>query len=575
MKRGLVAAAIMASSMQSVGHADNLPKMIAYSARPNAYFNQRAAEIARLYDGFFFTIGSWDEGVIANLGLGDAPATTDWKEQARENLVHLRQAGVTENLLGVHFAQDAPWPSAATLLSADYTARMARHFAAVGKAAKELGFRGVSIDVEYPYPRYSLDHETYTYDGYTAEDLLAAASAQGQAVMSAVLDEFPEAVVFVLPGDIWGRPLERAFMLAMLQVMAERDAPGGYHLGFERAYCLYEPQLVSQVAIPRVGDCAVEVLADAATRDYWKRRCSVAPGVWPLHMVETGGEGYPVQPWADELAELERQLAILRRVARRYVWSFSGQPIWYQHTPELEAEFGLQKQTFDGADEAIPGWHRILASKRKNTDRRIANLVEAVESFDRGEMDSARLCDRFGTPGDWLILGPLGNPYTHPAYSAPGALHRPIRLEGPIQGRDSVVRWFVFRNREPLGAVRLQAAFDWRSTDHSSAHAVATIRSERQVKAHLWLNWDDGIAVWIAGRLVFDHRTYPPQGHGLLYRDRYLFEEHAPVVIPKGESRLAVTCINQRGSWGFNLRLTDEGGFPLKGVTFSLPQQEE
>ena len=50
----------------------------------------------------------------------------------------------------------------------------------------------------------------------------------------------------------------------------------------------------------------------------------------------------------------------------------------------------------------------------------------------------------------------------------------------------------------------------------------------------------DDIAVWIAGRLVFDHRTYPPQGHGLLYRDRYLFEEHAPVVIPKGESRLAV-----------------------------------
>jgi len=62
----------------------------------------------------------------------------------------------------------------------------------------------------------------------------------------------------------------------------------------------------------------------------------------------------------------------------------------------------------------------------------------------------------------------------------------------------------------------------------------------------------DDIAVWIAGRLVFARGTglslcpIPPEGHGLLYRDRYLFEEHAPVVIPKGESRLAVTCINQR-----------------------------
>jgi hypothetical protein len=544
--------------------------MIAYSAQPNPYFNEQADQVARIYDGFFFTIGSWDEGVAANLGIPpDVKPTTDWRERARENLIHLREAGATENLLGIHFAESAAWPSPETLLSKDDTAKMARHFSALGRAAKELGFRGVSTDVEYPYRRYSIDHQVYTYNGYTAEDLIAAASEQGRVVMSALLDEFPEAVVFVLPGELWGRPIGRTFMLGMLQAMAERDAPGGFHLGYERAYCLLDP--VSQVAIPRVGDCMVRLLVDAKTLDYWKRRCTVAPGVWPLHMVETGGEGYPVRPWSEELAELQQQMQILRSVAKKYVWSFSGQPAWYLHTPDLEKRYGMAKQTFDGADEAIEGWHRILSEKKKPSDPRLRRLIRAVQEFDRGEIGCAELCNRFGTPADWLVLGPLGNPFTHPEYSAQGALFRPIRLGEAIHGRDGVVRWFAFHNYEPTGSVRLMAAFDWRNTDDCSAHFVCSISAKEPVSGFMSIGWDDGVAVWINGKMVFDHRTYPKRGHGILYRDRYQFEERVPVTIPKGKSRLAVTCINSHGNWAFNIRFTDKDGFPIEGATFSVP----
>jgi len=578
MVSGLAAAFMMATSVPAgqvaAGRAGYAPKMIAYSAYPNPYFNARARDVARIYDGFFFVIGSWDEGVIADLGLGKgSPATTDWRARARENLAHLRQAGVTENLLGIHFAESAAWPSPETLLSKDYTAKMARHFAAIGKAAKELGFRGVSIDVEYPYPRYALDHKIYAYKGYTAEDLLAAASEQGRAVMRALLAEFPKAVVFVLPGEIWSRPIGRAFMLAMLREMAEKDAPGGFHLGYERAYGLLEP--VSQVAIPRVGDCTANVLLDGKALDYWRRRCTVAPGVWPLHMVETGGKDYPVRPWAEELAELSQQMAIVRSVAKRYVWSFSGQPVWYLHSAEIERKYGLQEQAFKGAQEAISGWHRILLEKRKVADPGIKRLIRAVKEFDRGKINCAQLCSRFGTPGDWLVLGPLGNPFTHPEYSAPGAVFRPIRSDEAINGRDGVVHWFPFHNYEPLGSVRLMAAFDWRSTDDCSAHLVCTVSARKPVRAYMWMNWDDGVEVWLSGRTIFEHRAYPKQGHGLLYRDRYLFEERVPVVIPKGESRLAVTCINSHGSWGFNIRFTDKDGFPLEGVTFSVPRCQD
>jgi hypothetical protein len=548
--------------------AGEMPKKLAYSATPNSYFNERAAKVARIYDGFFFVIGTWDDGVAANLGVGpDAAPTTDWRQRVGENLAHLNRAGVTENLLGVCFGNGAPWPSPETLLSKGYTEKFRRHFGVIGKAARGLGFRGVSIDVEYPYPRYSLDHPIYTYDGYTAENLLAAATEQGRAAMSALLAEFPEAVVFLLPGDIWGRPIERAFVLSMLRVMAERDALGGFHLGYERSYGLLDP--VSQVAIPRVGDCMVRLLADPKTLDYWKRRCTVAPGVWPLHMVETGGKDYPVRPWREELTELRQQLAILRSVAKRYIWSFSGQPVWYVPTPDIEQEYRLGKPAFEGAEEAIRGWHRILSEKKPAEDPRIKRLVDSVHEFDAGRIDAERLCGRLGTPCDWQFLGPLGNPFTHPRYSAPGAVVGAIRPDVPIQGRDDAVRWFVFRNCDPVGSVRLRAALDWRNTDDCSAHLVAVMSSPEEHRGCLCLGWDDGIAVWFDDRIVFDRRTYPKRGHGMLFKDRFLFEERVPVVIPKGRTRLNVTSINSHGVWGFSLRFTDSDGFPFEDLTFS------
>jgi hypothetical protein len=555
--------------MFNLAQARDIPRTIAYSAQPNSYFNDHAADVAKILDGFFFVSGSWDESVVANLGLEDGPpAVNDWKEKVRDNLIHLRQTGVTENSLGVSFSDSAPWPSAETLLSEEYCSKFSKHFAAIGRAAKELGFIGVSIDVEYPYPRYQLDHKIYTYEGYTAEDLLAAAARQGRAAMTALLEEFPEAVIFLLPGDLWGRSIERAFVFAMLDVMAERDAPGGLHLAFERSYCLLDP--VSQVAIPRVGDCAAEHLVEGKALDYWKRRCTVAPGVWPLHQVETGGLDYPKRPWSEELAELRQQMRTLRTVAKKYIWTFSGHPAWYPYSSELVSQYGLPKQDFEGAEEAITGWHDILSEKKPTDDPKLLKLIGEVEKFDRGEIDAAKLCTRFGTPGEWAMLGPLGNPFAGAAFSAPTAALPPIRFDRPIAGRDGAVRWFPFRNLDPLGSVHLRAALEWLRTDDCSAQLVTWITSKEETHGFLNMGWDDGVEVRLGGEVVFDRREYEKGGHGLLYLDRYDFEERVPVTIPKGSTRLAVTSINSHGGWGVNIRLTDAEGFPLEGVKFNL-----
>ena len=549
------------------------PALLAYGAHgPHPYLDQRAGAVARLYDGLIFLAGTWDEGVATHLGPSGPPVATPWARAVGANVAALTAAGAGVNLLGVHFAPDAPWPSAETLLSPDQGERLALRFGRLGACAAALGFHGVSIDIEYPYPRYSLEHEAYSYAGYGAPDLLAGARAQGHTAAAALIDAFPAAAVFVLPGSFRARPLERAFLRGLLAALVERDAPGGLHLGYERSYCLYDAP--TQVAIPREGDCWAQLHLEPGELAYWRRRCTVAPGVWPLHMAETGAHDYPVRPWDEELGELAAQLAVLDRVAKRYVWSFSAHPVWHEADPALAARFSLPGAPFPGGEAAVRGWQDLLRARRRGPGPLPAGLgplLAAVADFDAGRSDGGGLCDRFGTPGAWAILGPLGNPHTAPAFAVPAAAPEPRAAERALHGPDGVVRWFPYRNWEPTGRVLLRQVFDWRRTDHAAAQLVCALHCQRPVSTELCLGWDDGLAVWLDGALLWDRRDYGRSHGGLLYRDRLLFEERVPLTLAPGEHRLALSSLNAQGEWGFNLRLAGPDGLPTPGLRFSLP----
>jgi len=75
------------------------------------------------------------------------------------------------------------------------------------------------------------------------------------------------------------------------------------------------------------------------------------------------------------------------------------------------------------------------------------------------------------------------------------------------------------------------------------------------------------------GKIVFDRRSYPERGHGMVFKDRYLFEEAVPLHISKGEHRLGITSLNSHGLWGFNIRFSDHDGYPDKALGFSLPKR--
>ena len=543
------------------------PGMLAYSGFPTPYLNEHAEDLRGVYDGLFFIVGDWEKGVENNLGWNGAPPSTDWRDKVAENIRHLREAGVTQNLLGAHFPDEGSWPTPDSLQSADFTAYMAGHFRQLAQNAREMGFMGVCIDVEYCYKRYDLDHPSYVEKGCSADALLKGAESQGHAVMEAVLEGFPEAVVFLLPGELHGRPIGRVFTHAMVKLMAEKDAPGGLHLGYERSYSLYEGP-VSQVALSRAGDGAAELYFDAKTLKYWKRRCTVAPGVWPLHQIETGGRDYPVRAWAQELDELRAQMALLRQTAKRYVWSYSGAPVWFKPGPEAE-RCGLKAAP--AIAPVICEWRGILAGQDTPADPRVLRLLDNMRAYDSGCISFAQFCDRFGTPASWMTLLPMKNPFDANPGASVDAFSLPPLQASPLEGRNGPLTWKKFDNYEAMGAVSATRPMDWVNTDNACGYWACDVIAAGETPVVLHLNWDDGAVFWLNGNVVMDRSQYPERGHGTLFKDRYIFEETVQVNLPAGKSRLGVANPNAFGQWGFSFRITGPDGFPLPDLRFEVP----
>jgi len=544
-------------------------KMICYAASPNPYISDHAADIKKIYDGLFFSIGSWDSGVRQVLGLNDAePSDPHWKGSAKDNLNALRRAGVTENFLTVSFGASEPYPSPETILSDSFTIKMKQHFTMIGKTAKALGFRGICIDTEYPYPRYEVDHEIYTYENYTADDLMAAAKNKGRVTMSAILDQFPEAVIFQLPGTVRCRPLERQYIIGMMEIMAERNAPGGIHIGSEYTYCMHDP--LTDLATTRFETSSVPLLLDEKTAAYWKAKCTIAPGTWPLHLIETGSPNYPQQSWKDEIRDLRRQLSLLRLGAKRYIWSYSGNRLWYLSSGEITEKYGLPAHHLNRADIDIRDWYQILIEKPESKDPAMLAFAQMFRAFDRDELNVVQLCDAFGTPARWWILGPLSNPLTRPRYAAEAALLEPIDQDEPAFGRDHAVHWMTYNNYDPRGITDIKFIFDWQNTDSASAHFVSFVHADEKHTGFLHVGWDDGIIIYLGDKPVFDQRHYPKRGKGMLFQDRYQFEKKVPITIEKGRTRLSVNSINSHGNWLFALRITDENDLPFEDVHFRL-----
>lgn len=290
-------------------------------------------------------------------------------------------------------------------------------------------------------------------------------------------------------------------------------------------------------------------------------------------MVATDAQDYPVRPIAEELAELRLQMRILRATTQRYLWSFTAQPFWVVPTPEIREKYNIGA-TYPGVDELIPGWHDILRDpitydRQPDADPRMLRLFDAIHRFDEQSLSADGLCEAFGTPGSWWVLGPLGNPHLAPERTAAEALDLPVNPRDVYYGLHGPVRWMEWGSRDPRGVVHPRYLADYLHTDDQSAHFSCWVESSRDVNAVIHTGWDDGLVIRLGGEVVFNRATYPPRGHGAFYRGRYQFEETTPIRIPAGRTRLDVTSINARGGWIWAFRITDADGYPIPDIRFT------
>lgn len=151
----------------------------------------------------------------------------------------------------------------------------------------------------------------------------------------------------------------------------------------------------------------------------------------------------------------------------------------------------------------------------------------------------------------WLVMGPVVDEPLHDA-----------RLDGrevsPRAGqRTRSGRWQ--ETLAPGGFLDLAYVTD--DADASLRYAFTWLHVERDVDAVLWIGSDDGVRVWLDGRVVHSH-----------HRDRRARadEDAVPLALSEGPHRLLFEVDNREDRTGLFARLTDEHGDPLRDVRPAL-----
>lgn len=165
---------------------------------------------------------------------------------------------------------------------------------------------------------------------------------------------------------------------------------------------------------------------------------------------------------------------------------------------------------------------------------------------------------------DWLLCGPFPNPphpgqrtydHTPPCvgfetdyltehggqeriHPAPGMTH--TLPDGTVR------RWI--RYVSPTDVVDLREAFPGRTHDNEVAYAFRTVVAQQAGPRYLAVGSDDGVQVWVNGKLVHEH---------LVARGVKLDEDLVPVLLRTGENTLLLKVENGGGAWGLSCRLLE------------------
>jgi len=167
----------------------------------------------------------------------------------------------------------------------------------------------------------------------------------------------------------------------------------------------------------------------------------------------------------------------------------------------------------------------------------------------------------------WLVAGPFAEPLdSDPLAGQGGEAALKGRVDAELKRADgTVVRWK--ESTSWSDAFGVDEALGLTAPDSGTAYAYALVKRAAAGPALLSVGSDDGVRVWVNGKLVHERRGTRP-----LTFD----EDRVPVELGAGENAVLVKTEQRRGPWAFSLRVLEPGTLlvPVKEIGPAVLDEE-
>lgn len=256
------------------------PRTLLFSPMNINYLRDTAADwAARGFRGFLFdgVFWSWSSDVWA---VDKDPNTRGEDDGLLRELRACNEAcravGIDSNFIKVAFYEELPdW------FDDTRWAAIEHNFREAARMGRLSGCAGIAIDTEYVAQQYDPNWVGYADTGRSLAELKQQVRERMRTVVAAMLTEWPEMVLLTLPeGMLHYGPLWTDLFIGMLGGCAAVDASGGLHVMTEATYHVTDPGGLA--GFPEAIDAWVADECPPPLPDYWRRRCSVVLGAWPL-----------------------------------------------------------------------------------------------------------------------------------------------------------------------------------------------------------------------------------------------------------------------------------------------------
>ena len=520
------------------------------------------------FSGFMLSgiMSNWDDDIWAT----DGDASTRGKDDGTYQRVKscndvCRKYGISENFIKVAFYKHVPlWIDDAAWSTLYENFRQAARF------ARMTGCRGIALDIEYVSEQYNLDWEGYDYQGYSQQDLRTAAVRRGRELVRAMLEAYPDMVFLNLPeGHYFYGPLASDFIVGMVNGMAEANAKGGFHLLTERTYSM--TKILGLLLFAQKVEKDLLKMLDDSARSYWRERCSIALGGWPLgyyrEVFDENGNflGYSgreetfgnkvVGSYADKSArfspeEFRQQYAGMLMGSKYYCWIYGHGATWWQFSPEDVKKYGNVGNSALPVDENLQAYIQVVRRKWIPTDWRL----DVAKKVRKGE--ARQVIEELGFVKALKVIGPFGCK-TCDNFDRVFPPEQEIELDRAYAAGNLSLQWKTLNIEPETGYLDLAAAIS--PKDWVCAYAFCKVISLEERPAQIRLGTNDTGTLWFNGEKIFamnGERGAQPD------------DDILPVQLRKGENTILVKVCNTERYWGMYLRITDEKGGPLSDLRY-------